>query len=66
MGHRRAVGLHEEVVDEVDAEVHILQAREFVPRRLGEPRAVDVDRVEARCRPASSARASAEKISFQP
>ena len=45
--HRRAVGLHELVVDEVDAEVDVLQAREHLrPRRLREPRAVEVDRVE--------------------
>ena len=30
VGHRRAVGLHEQVVDEVDAEVDVLQPRELV------------------------------------
>ena len=45
--HRGAVGLHEQVVDEVDAEVDVLQPRELRrSRRLGVARAVDVDRVE--------------------
>ena len=47
MRHRRAVGLHEQVVDEVDAEVDVLQAGEQLGvRGLGEPLAVEVDRVE--------------------
>ena len=48
VGHRRAVGLHEQVVDEVDAEVDVLQAREQLGTLgLGEAGAVEVDRVEA-------------------
>ena len=48
--HRRAVGLHEQVVDEIDAEVDVLQPREQLGAlRLGEARAVEVDRVERRC-----------------
>ena len=66
--HRRAVGLHEQVVDEVGAEVDVLQAREQLgPAGLVEAGAEEVDRVErASPRPVSSARASGEKISFQP
>ncbi len=49
MGHRGTVGLHEEVVDEIDAEVDVLEARELVgPLGLGIARAQEVDRVEAR------------------
>ena len=28
MGHAHAVGLHEQVVDQIDAEIHVLKARE--------------------------------------
>ena len=66
--HRRAVGLHEQVVDEVRAEVDVLEPREQLGALgLREARAQEVDRVGAVVRrPVSSARASGEKISFQP
>ena len=47
MRHRRTIGLHEQVVDEVDAEVDVLEARKRVGAgRLGIARPVDVDRIE--------------------
>ena len=56
--HRRAVGLHEQVVDEVDPEVDVLEARELVGALgLRVARAVDVDRVE---RAASAAQLRAQ------
>ena len=66
--HAGAVGLHEQVVDEVDADVDVLEPRELVGALgLRVAGAVDVERVEpAPRRPSSSAaRASGEKISFQ-
>ena len=46
-GHRRAVGLHQQVVDEVPAEVDVLEPREqLVPLGLGEARAFALERVE--------------------
>ena len=49
--HRRTVGLHEQVVGEVDAEVDVLQARErLCSFRLGIARAIDVDGIEATAR----------------
>ena len=46
--HRRAVGLRQQVVDEVEAEVDVLQAgQELVSLGLGEARAVADERVEA-------------------
>ena len=65
--HRRAVGLREQVVDEVRAEVDVLEPRQQLGALgLGEARAQEVDRIGAELRPVSSARASGEKISFQP
>ena len=47
VGHRGPVGLHEQVVDEIDAEVDVLETREQLrPLRLPEARAVQIDRVE--------------------
>ncbi len=47
MRHRGAIGLHEQVVDEVGAEVDVLEARqELGALRLGEARPEQVDRVE--------------------
>ena len=48
MRHRRAVGLHEQIVDEVGAEVDVLEPREQVGALgLREALAEDVHRVEA-------------------
>ena len=48
--HRRPVRLHEQVVDEIDAEVDVLQPGELVGARgLGVALAEEIDRVEARC-----------------
>jgi len=53
MGHRRTVGLHEQVVDEVNAEVDVLEACERLGAlRLGITRAINVDRIEAATRAA--------------
>ena len=47
MRHRRAVGLHEQVVDEIDAEVDVLQPREQLGAfRFCEAGPQEVDRVE--------------------
>src|SRR3954452_2749694 len=52
MSHRRAVRLHEQVVDEVDAEIDVLQARElFAPLRLGVTRAQEIHGIERRLPP---------------
>ncbi len=46
VGHRRAVGLHEEVVDEVGAEVDVLEPRQQLGALgLCEARAEEVDRI---------------------
>ena len=64
--HRRAVGLHEQVVDEVDAEVDVLQAREQLGALgLGEARAQEVDGSNGAAAGELRARVG-EKISFQP
>ena len=66
--HRRAVRLHEQIVDEVRAEVDVLQAGEQLGALgLGEALAQQVDWVERRSGGRSARRARpAEKISFQP
>ena len=66
--HRRAVGLHEQVVDEVRAEVDVLEAREQLGALgLAKRVAQEVDRVERRRGGRSAPRARpGEKISFQP
>ena len=49
MRHRRAVGLHQQIVDKVDAEVHVLQPCELVgPFGLAVPVTKDVDGIERR------------------
>ena len=68
--HARAVGLHEQVVDEVDAEVDVLKAGQLLgARRLVVARAQDADRIPG-ARRAGGRRAPRgrrrEKISFQP
>ena len=66
--HARPVGLDQQVVDQVDAEVDVLQARERLGARgLGVARAVEVERVPARVAPRRAARPArrGEKISFQ-
>jgi hypothetical protein len=56
--HRRAVGLHEQVVDEVDAEVDVLQPREQLGAlRLRDSARGRRRRVEAAARPGQLARA---------
>ena len=56
-GHRRAVGLRQQVVDEVEAEVDVLKPRQqLVPLGLGEARRDRLQRIERAARPVSSAR----------
>jgi hypothetical protein len=48
VGHRGTIGLHQEVVDEVDPEVDVLQAcKQLGALGLREAGSVEVDRVEA-------------------
>ena len=44
--HRGAVGLHEQVVDEVDGAVDVLQREQLGAVRLRERLAIEVERVE--------------------
>ena len=62
--HARAVGLHEQVVGEVDAQVDVLEPRELVGALgLGVAGAVDVDgRVDALPRPCPSSRSARARV----
>ncbi len=67
VGHARAVGLDQQVVDQIDAEVDVLEAGQRLrPGGLGVALAVEVDRVPARVAAAEQRRLSLAREDLLP